>query len=186
MRNRFTGGVIILLLVAVGYGLWHGRTVSQWETRVESALEDARTAEAQAEVFGHLAEVHEARATAFAASAAEQAQVVRERVVEVREVEVPAPCVSLVAVRDTIIDTSIVVVDRQAEAIVEYVAVAEFLRQRSMLFQMRGDSLEAVLIDRPGPKAWWMPETGVGGFVGVCAGGGVCSGVGITFSWSIP
>jgi hypothetical protein len=111
--------------------------------------------------------------------------VVRERVVEVREVEVPAIAQPFVAQRDSVIDDLLVALDEKDEVIAEYVSVVEFLQRESASFELRGDSLEAVLEDRPGPKKWWMPEAGVGPFVGMCQGGGICSGVGLTLSWRI-
>ncbi|MEE8608890.1 MAG: hypothetical protein V3S55_14895 [Nitrospiraceae bacterium] len=174
----------VFLAVSVGYGLLYRHNRSEWEARVESTLKDAEAWEAQAAVFRALAETHERRADSLDASATGRVRVVRERVVEVREVEVPAIARPFVAVRDSIIDELLVAVDEKDDAIAEYVSVNEFLRQESQKFEIRGDSLEAVLLDRPGPRKWWMPQTGVGGFVGMCSGGGICSGVGLTLSWS--
>lgn len=178
--------LLAILAISIGYGFFYRHSRSEWETRVERTLNDAKAWEARAGVFRQLAEQHEARAEAIDSKATERVRVVRERVVEVREVEVPAIAQPFVAVRDSIIDELLVVVDEKDEAIEEYVSVVDFLRRESASFEVRGDSLEAVLIDRPGPRKWWMPQTGVGGFVGMCSGGGVCSGVGLTLSWSIP
>ena len=175
----------VALTVSVGYGLLYRHNRSEWEARVESTLKDAEAWKTQAMVFREMADSAQARAEVVNASATERVRVVRERVVEVREVEVPAIARPFVAARDSIIDELLVAVDQKDEVIAEYVSVTEFLRRESQKFEIRGDSLEAVLVDRPGPRKWWMPQTGVGGFVGMCAGGGVCSGVGLTLSWSL-
>lgn len=184
MRN-FVSVLVAVVAISIGYGLWFGQSRSEWEIRVESALVDARAWEAQAEVYRELANSAEVRAEAVNVKATERVRVVRERVVEVREVEAPAIAQPFVAVRDSIIDELLVVVKEKDEAIAEYVSVVAFLRQESKAFELRGDSLEVVLEDRPGPRKWWMPKLGLGPFTGVCQGGGFCSGVGVTLSWSI-
>lgn len=177
--------LVAVVAISVGYGVLYRHSRSEWEARVESTLKTAEVWKTQAMVFRALAETHERRADSLDVSATERVRVVRERVVEVREVEVPAIARPFVAARDSIIDELLVAVDEKDEAIAEYVSVNEFLRRESQKFEIRGDSLEAVLIDRPGPRKWWMPQTGVGGFVGMCSGGGICSGVGLTLSWSL-
>ena len=182
--KHVAGILIALVVLSVGYTLFYRHNRSEWESRVEAALTDAKAWEAQAAVFEKLAGEAEARAEAVNTQATERVRVVRERVVEIREVEVPSIAQPFVAVRDSIINELLVVVDEKDEVIAEYVSVVDFLRKQSRKFEIRGDSLEAVLIDRPGPRKWWMPQLGAGPFVGMCQGG-TCSGVGLTLSWSL-
>lgn len=177
--------LVAVAVLSIAYSLFYQHQRGEWESRVEAALDDAKVWEAQAEVFEALADSAEARAEARDARAIERVRVVRERVVEVREVEVPAIAQPFVAVRDSIIDELFLVVAEKDEVIAEFVSVVDFLRREAGLFEIRGDSLEAVLIDRPAPRKWWMPKAGVGPFAGMCQSGGICSGVGVTLSWSL-
>jgi hypothetical protein len=93
-------------------------------------LQDAEAWKAQASVFENLAYSAEARADSVQTFATERVRVVRERVVEVREVEVPASAQPFVAQRDSIIDELLVAVDEKDEAIEGYVTAAEFLRKQ--------------------------------------------------------
>lgn len=183
-RNVVTA-LAVLVAVSVGYSILYGRNQSAWEDRVQVVLKDAELLKTQAEVYSRLATEASIRAARIDTVSIERVRVVRERVVEVREVEVPAIAHPFVAPRDSIIDELLVAVDEKDEAIAEYISVAEFLRQESGMFEMRGDSLEAVLMERPGPRKWWIPQVGVGPFVGMCQGGGICSGVGVTLSWRL-
>ncbi len=176
----------VLVVASVGYGLLHGRTTSKWETRVEVALTEARVQKARAETFAELADSALAEIETAKGVTTERVRVVRERVVEIREVEVPAIAQPFVAARDSVIDELLVAFDEVDEILTGYVTVVEFLRQESWAYQVRGDSLEAVLVDRPRPRRWWVPQVGVGGFTGVCDTGGLCKGVGLTLSWRTP
>lgn len=181
--NRIALIAAVAVAISVTYSLFYRHNRNEWESRVSIALKDADAAQAQAEVFEELAAEAEARATALNVEVTERVRVVRERVVEVREVEVPAVAQPFVIPRDSIIDELLVVVDQKDEVIEEHISAAEMLRQQVGLLAVRGDSLVAVLEDRPDPRKWWVPQAGVGAFVGACTGGGICSGVGLTFSW---
>ena len=184
MRRNIVTALVVFVAVSVGYGVWYRHNLNQWEEKVQVTLKDAEAWKAQAEVYEALAASATSRAAQIDTITIERVRVVRERVVEVREVRVPAIAQPFVAVRDSIIDELLVIVDKKDEVIAEYVTAAEFLRQQVGLMTMRGDSLVAVLDDRPSSRKWWIPQAGAGGFVGLCSGGGICSGVGLTFSWS--
>ena len=177
--------LVALAAISFVYGAFYKHAERGWENDVITALDSAAVWESRAEGWKVLADSTTIVADSLKQQSTERVRVVRERVVEVREVEVPAIARPFVAQRDSIIDELLGVVEMQEEVIEEYVTVAEFLRRQSGAFEMRGDSLEAVLLDRPGPRAWWMPKTGVGPFVGFCQSGGICSGVGLTLSWSL-
>ena len=183
MNRNLVAALVVFFTISVGYSLFYRHNLNEWEQDVQVALKDAEAWKAQAEVYETLADSATARAMRIDTVATERVRVVRERVVELREVEVPAIAQPFVAARDSIIDELLVVVDEKDEVIAEYVTAADFLRQQVGLMTMRGDSLVAVLDQRPGPRKWWIPSAGAGGFVGVCSGGGICSGVGLTFSW---
>ncbi len=167
------------------YGGLFRHAETRWEGEVRLALDSASVWKERAEGWRVQADSAQVVADSLRESSTERVRVVRERVVEVREVEVPAIARPFVEPLLEIIDELLVAVDMQEEVIEEYVTVAEFLRLQSGAFEIRGDSLEAVLLDRPGPRKWWMPKTGVGPFVGFCQSGGICSGVGLTLSWSL-
>lgn len=184
MRNAISAGVTAVVL-SMGYGVWYGHSRSVWDARAEAALEQVVLADARADVLEGLVRDAAANADSLMAAADERARGARERVVVIREVEVPAPCVPFTAVRDTVIDTLIVSVDDWKEAYEEGVTALDFLRLSRDEILLSRDSVVAVLADRPGPREWWVPEVGAGVFTGICTGQQVCSGVGVTFSWKV-
>ena len=182
--DRWLVALAAIVVASVAFGFWYDHAAGQWDARVESALGEARAADIRSELYLEQAIDASARAEALAEEAGERVQVVTERVVEIREVMVPDTCIPLVAPRDSVIDTLFVAVDEWKEAYETEVSGAALLRLGLQEQTTRGDSLVAVLQDRPGPRKWWVPGVGVGAFTGFCSGE-TCSGVGVTLSWRI-
>lgn len=183
-------GLVALLLGIVWFAIHstqrHSAAWAEWEETRDSVLAQAEV-EAQAAADATLrADSAEARAAAAQAVADELATRTRERVVEVRRVEVPVAAQPFVAPRDSIIDDlseendSLRVANSALHEANNELRAALWGTQRSVA-ELRG------VIDLvPGPKAWWKPELGAGMFVGLCTGNEVCAGTGLTLTWRIP
>jgi hypothetical protein len=109
----------------------------------------------------------------------------RERARRVRRQPVPEPCVAVAAARDTVIDSLLVTIDGlQAAAALQGEAIA---RLSGALADTRAaaDTLRAILAAAPSPRPAWVPAIGVGPFVGLCADGRPCAGLGVSLQWKV-
>lgn len=187
-RNTVTTLVVVALGV-VGFATYqsfrYDREYAEWNDRVESVLEQSRADSARAVAAVLQADSAERVATAAEARANELAERTRERVVEVREVEVPAEAEPFVAPRDSIIDELLVENDNLRTANAHLRVAVDTLR--AALFRTQGTvrDLQVVLEERPGPRPVWQPEVGLGVFAGACTDG-PCAGVGLTATWRVP
>lgn len=155
-----------------------------WNAKADSALAYAALESARADSAAQEADYFEAKAELNAKLADERGRAVRERVVEVRAVEVPDTCVTFVAPRDSLIDSAIEEADTWRAAYEDEHTANLWLHTANASLTAVNDTLTLTLQSRPKPRPSWMPRVGVGPFVGVCPNG-VCAGVGITLSWSI-
>lgn len=183
-------GLVALLLGIVWFAIHSAQRNSaawaEWEETRDSVLAEAE-AEARAAADATLrADSAEARAAAAQAMADELAERTRERVVEVRRVEVPVEAEPFVAPRDSIIDDLLVVVDSLSEANYQLAEANDELRMALFGLERTNAALQEVIADVPGPEPWWKPQLGAGVFVGLCTGNEVCSGAGLTLTWRIP
>lgn len=133
----------------------------------DRAVAAADAAEARADSIGGLAAGHvrDARRSLARASETRRAQ---------RALPVPDSCVAVAAERDSLIDTLFIVAGAYDTAVTLRDAEAAALRAAT-------DSLRSAA-----RRPFWKPEVGMGPFLGVCADGKPCAGVGVTLSWRIP
>lgn len=177
----------VVAVVAIAVRGWLDRQDRiAWEARADAAVAAASQEAARADRAITRADSLEQEADRLERVADSLGQRTRERVVEVREVEVPGYAAPYVAPRDSIIDDLIVENDtlrRANDTLREEVGVLQVALGR---VTASNASLREVLEDRPRPTPWWLPSTGLGVFAGACSDGRMCSGLGITVSWRIP
>lgn len=185
MRNGLLAGLVVLLLILVWRDARRERERTGWEDRVDSALVVADSLAGVAGEAEQRAREAESEAQRLGAEAASTERRARQRVVEIRVVEVPESAVPYTAPRDSVIDSLRVVVD-QLHKVIELERVAKSELRRALGTSESGRRLlDSVLNDRPGPEPWWKPAVGVGPFVGVC-NTGVCTGLGFNLTWKVP
>lgn len=172
------------LTLGVAFALSGRNAAREWEARAAEAESLAERLAARALAAEDAAKAERARADSAAAWAEAERSRIRPKVVEVREIEVPAPCEQYTAPRDTLLDALAAEADGWREAWTRQKRVAGELRAALDLRSAAADSLAAVLADRPAPRNSWWPDLAVGPFVGVCADVRPCAGVGVTLSWS--
>jgi len=189
MTKREIGLVALLLVsvfVVIRMDVAERRQWREWEETRDSVAAHV-AAEAQAAADATLrADSAEARAAAAELVADELAGRTRERVVEVRRVEVPVAAQPFVAPRDSIIDD--LIVENESLRVANSALHDANDELRSALFRTQRSvaELQEVINLVPGPKSWWKPELGAGVFVGLCTGNEVCAGTGLTLTWRIP
>jgi len=187
-RREF--GLVALLLGLTWYAarseFAHRADWAEWEETRDSVLTEVRAGSAAAASATLRADSAEARAAAAEEVADELGQRIRERVGEIREVEVPAIAAPFVQPRDEIIDDLIIENSalRQANAALRESTV--ILRTALTASQVSVAALKGVIEDVPGADDWWEPELGAGVFVGLCTGNEVCAGAGLTLTWRVP
>jgi len=83
-------------------------------------------------------------------------------------------------------------IEEQDDQIIDLVAAVAIERSAAAELRLglsdaisRGDSLDAVLSDRPRPRPSFLPRMSVGPFIGFCADGTSCVGVGLHLSWEV-
>lgn len=184
MKYLVVAAVVVLAFLA-GAQAGDRSAAKEWEARAMAATDSSRVAMAAVAEATAAADSAEARADAALARADSLGRRTPERVVEVREVEVPAYAVPFVAPRDSIIDD--LLAENTALRVAEMERKAEVVSLRVALGRATASiaSLQAVLDDRPRPAPWWRPSVGLGAFVGVCDNGRGCKGLGLTASWRI-
>lgn len=175
-----------LLVVSAAYGFVKDHQASEWEQRAVVALDSTETWMARARSLQEAAGAWSRQAHELADRAQQRDTVIVESIRTVRESTPPEIRVEpSVVARDSIID-ELVVTNNHWQQAFEQQARAYILSQESArTYKIAADSLRAVLEDRPEPRAWWIPQVGVGGFTGYCPNLGTCSGVGVTLSWRI-
>lgn len=173
-------GVAIAGLV-LGVGKCYSSRADAWENRAVSAIAVSKTLRAR--VVDLQSEARELRSQAGvqAEEATIREPVIRERIESLPPAETPGE-----HERDEII----VELEENRD---KFKLAYELSEQANGRLQMaldtalvRGDSLHAVLEDRPGKKPWYIPELGIGPFVGLCAGGTPCAGpIALNLTWKI-
>lgn len=187
-RNLLIVGVALAAALAVG-GLFVDTKFREWNERAEHALAFAEEESARADSLHSEADALRERADSIAADASARSPVIRERIRLVRDtVQVPDTCVSFVAQRDSIIDEVVEQADAWEDAYIAEREAHDLTRAAYSLLLGVNDSLRVVLEDRPRPRPTFMPSLEVGPFVGFCADGRPCVGVGVglTFKVRLP
>jgi len=175
----------VAVVVAVGTSRCHDATVSEWETRAVTAEALAEVRMEEVQRAKEIASEFQIRADSLAEMAESRAPEIRERIVRVRE-ETPDSMENHPAVtaRDAIIEDLTVESTRWREAFAAEREASASLRVALDAAIERGDSLLAVVEDRPGQRPWYIPRLGLGPSVGV-GQTGTYSGIGVNLSWEI-
>lgn len=183
-RSFLLGAVVVIMATTALWSLSVQRSATRWERTAVEALDSATVANRRADSLQAAAQAAQKEVERLSEDLIERGDRIQERVVEVREVEVPGDCAPFVEPRDEIIDTLTTQLDywqdafqRQVEA---FVALDQAFTEQSTVV----GNLATVLRDRPGDGVFRWPKVGVGGFTGFCSSG-PCIGVGLTFSWEI-
>ena len=173
-------GVAVVALV-LGAGRCYSGRADAWEARVVTTLAESKRLRSR--VIDLQAEAEELRSQAVASAEEAEARepIIRERIVQLPPAETPGE-----VERDEIIVELVRNRDKWKLAYELSEMANGQLTQALGLAVVRGDSLHAVLEDRPGKKPWWIPELGIGPFAGLCSGGKPCVGpVSLNLSWKI-
>lgn len=173
------GAALIAALTISGYFV--DQKLQEWNRRVEEAQSFARAETARADSVVFAAEHERARAD----SLARVARVDTVRVREILEKPVIKECEPFVIQRDSLINELLVKNEQLAEAYEVEHRAADKLRAAYDALLVVNDSLMAVLDDRPLPLPKWAPSVQVGFFVGMCADGHPCAGVGAGLTWKV-
>ncbi len=173
--------VVLVVSTALAVDKCYSGRADEWEGRVKvvlAASEDlrSRVVDLQAE-----AEVLRSQAAASAEEAAAREPIILERIVRLPPAVTPGE-----VQRDTIIVELQGLSDKWKLSYQTEVLSHALTREALDLAVVRGDSLFAVLQDRPGKKPWFIPELVIGPFVGACVPAGTpCAGLGATLGWKI-
>lgn len=184
---RWIAPVLIAVLV-IGIGalsIRHRVAEAAWHARVEEALKRAAVTDSVAAERAEVAERLEQENAVLVSALEEQGRRTRERVVAVREVEVPDSCAPFVYWRDQIIDELVAEADGWREALENERKVAAALREAYNTAAASNTELVELLESRPRPRARWLPRLGVGAFAGATFDGRPAMGVGLTVSWEV-
>lgn len=173
-------GVVLLGVIMTTQHCYSSQR-DEWETRVQVALVESENLRSRVVDLQSEADLLRSQAEAQAEEAAAREPVIIERIVQLPPAETPGE-----HVRDSII----VEVQEVSETWkLAYHAEREahgLSREALFLALVRGDSLHAVLEDRPGKPPWWIPKLGVGAFGGSCVPQGtLCAGIGVGVFWEI-
>lgn len=175
-----------IALAALAFHSWYSGNQAEWEQRVARVQEQARMDSiAGAE--------HRARADSLqlVAEAAEQRAARRDTVIRLIREEIealppePESCKLFTEPRDRLISECELQAAELREGLQAQSESLDALRRAEIRARSRGDSLSAVLADRPQPRPGWVPEVSVGPFAGFCIDGTACAGVGVQLSWSV-
>lgn len=171
---RYVGWVVAAVVLAVvGTPFLKIKTAAhRWEQR-------AAAAESLAVVAAEQSAAARAEADSFARLAARQDTVVRWRVRRVAMVDSIHPpaadCLPNLGERDALIAAQ--------QDQIETLQQETLARGRALtILQGSHDNLQRTLAARPRPSAFHGPSIGVGAFIGVCADGQPCVGVGLTLN----
>lgn len=148
---------VALVAAVVVASRCYGDRLSEWEERARSALAVAEVQKARADTLQQEADRLRSQAEELAAEVAARAPVTDTLILELPPAETPGEFA-----RDTIItrlveerDGALAAFERQSEAMAK-------LQQAFDVAVERGDSLAAVLEDRPSERPWWIPRLGLG------------------------
>lgn len=167
--------VLSVVVALLAFGAWRSyQRAAAFERRAQTAESFLKARRAEVEAL-------EDSARRLEAEAAKRDTVIQYRVRRIAVLDSIAPppdtCAPYLRERDLLIAA-------QADQLETKDAELE-LRGRALLaLRAATDTLEAALASRsrPLPRISFGPEVGVGGFVGLCADGRPCAGVGITLS----
>lgn len=153
---------VAVALAAVIVSRCYDDRLSEWEERAASALAVAEEQRARVAVLREEADSLRSQAADLAADAAARAPVTDSVIVTL-----PPPRTPAEFQRDTVISRLVVERDDFEEAYTLEVAAHAKTREALDVAMLRGDSLVAVLEDRPSERPWFIPRVGIGPGVGL-------------------
>jgi hypothetical protein len=173
-------GLVVLAVTSLVADRCYSSRASEWEARVVAVQRVADEHRQRAEAAEVEAEKLRSQAAAIAEAAEARQPVIDTMIVRLPPAETPGE-----AQRDTIITELQTQVQTWKSAYQKQLEAGAVLRVALGEMTARGDSLEAVLADRPTKKPWWIPEVVMGPFAGLCSEGRPCAGVGVALGWKI-
>lgn len=186
MRRELIAALAAGLLVVVVGDRCHSVSLAEWETRVERVQEQARhqrerakQAEAEADSLSE--------AAGRALRAAESAEARIRAQVDTVRAETPPELREHPAIvqRDSLIGGLLDESTRLRRAFDLQRQASARLRAALASEKARGDSLSAVLEDRPGDRPWFLPRLGLGVAAGLDSRGLPNTVAGLTVSWEV-
>ena len=190
MTSTWSGRIALILavalVVAVGGSLYFRSRETAWEARAAAALKAAQQQQFRADTLKARADSLSKAAAQSAVVAAKTDTLIQTKIRTIRATPVPVPCQPVVAQRDSIIDELIVSRDHWRDAYRTEVRAFDQQKRAAAVLQARGDSLAAVLKDRPHPRPAWLPRLVFGPEAGVRTDGTTYTGFGVTLGWSVP
>lgn len=178
--------LIVAVLVAVVFGYCYRQSRSEWERRAADAVTRADSLQKRVRVLTDSARLFENRADTLSSKAAKADTIIRQRIVRVRA-ETPDSLAHVPAVveRDAIIDSLQIEVSDLRSAFESEKEANARLHMALDRATERGDTLAAVLKDRPKPPPWFIPKIVLGPSAGLQTTGKPYTGVGVTLGWEI-
>ena len=178
---KVIGAVVLIVGVALVTDHCYSANADEWEQRAGEAIATSKQLRSRVEALQSEADQLRSQAVAAAEAAEAREPIVRERIAVLPPAETPGEIE-----RDEIIVEVQEVSDQWKLAYTTESAAHNKTREALFHALVRGDSLEIVLEDRPGKRAWWIPTLTVGPQAGIAFGdGGAYVGLGATLGWKL-
>lgn len=172
--------VAVAVLAVVVTDRCYSSRLSEWEERAESALAVAEQQKARVAALESEADSLRSQAAAIAEDAAARAPVTDTLIEELPPAETPGE-----EARDEVIERLVVERDGFKAAYDAQLRASAKLREALDVAVERGDSLAAVLEDRPSKRPWYIPRLGIGPGVGYNGSGPHVDPLQIHLTWEI-
>ena len=186
-RDWIIIGLVAGLAGVIFAGNCYRAQAEEWERQVRVALVQAENLDERARAAEERAEVAEDSAAVLVEALRTQEPIIRERIKTVR-VETPVELEGHPAIieRDQIIDALTVESAGWREAFDLQLRASADLKLANVDLRARGDSLVAVLGDRPKKHPWFIPRLGVGPYAGIDSHGKPSAGpIAIHLAWEL-
>lgn len=179
MRNWIIAAVVFAaVLLGVGHCL--DRRADRWEQRAREALVREEAQRSRVEALLEVADSLRSQAVELEARADARDTVTLERIVRLPPAETAGE-----HARDTIIAEQRETITDLRGALALEQAAGNRLRAAFDTALARGDSLAAVLRDRPSGRPWYLPRLGVGPGLGYHDKGVIASPLTLHLSWEL-
>lgn len=186
MKTIQVVGVVAAIAVALFVldSCWRSQN-AEWEARVERVQEQARQDSAATQEHIARADVLEQQVDVLQRRVSNRDVAIDGLRDAIASAPIPEESIPAVTLRDELIaEQNAQINDLTVALDIEREAAAE-LRLALDDSISRGDSLSAVLDDRPRPKPSWLPRISIGPFAGICTDASTCTGVGVQLSWEV-
>jgi len=186
VKTKQVVGVAAALAVALfAFDSCRRSSNAEWEARIERVQEQARRDSAATQKHIERADELEQQVDALQRRVSQRNVAIDGLRTAIEAADVPEEAIPAVTLRDRLIDELTLQTSDLTVALgVEREASAE-LRLALAHSISRGDSLGAVLDDRPRPRPGWLPRLSIGPFAGICTDASTCTGIGVQLSWEV-